>query len=112
MDIRYFAGASALMLAIAACGSGDGAIMGEGANALTPEQVDAALGPEIANEAGVPANTADAQAVEERDAVEATDEAEPVAAPPPERPARPEPGEEAEESAPETGTPADNNSSE
>jgi len=96
MDIRKFAGAGALMLAIAACGSGDeDALMGVGANALAPEQVDAALGPELGNEGGVPENESlPENALVESEAVEAAEEAEPPA------PARPRPREEAADDAP------------
>ena len=44
---------AALAAGLAGCGQGDGGnVMGAGANSLTPAQVDAALGPEVANEAG------------------------------------------------------------
>jgi len=93
------AGAAALILAVAACGGDEDALMGEGANALTPQQVDAALGPELENEGGAPANATPADsALEEREAVEAAEEAEPAA------PARTRPSEETEED--ETPAPA------
>ena len=112
MDIRKLAGAGALMLAIAACGSGDeDALMGVGANALTPEQVDAALGPELGNEGSLPANDSEKEVVEQIEAVQAVEEAEPP------RPARPQPAEGPEtddetEPPEEDQAPIDNNSSE
>ena len=113
MDIRKFAGAGALMLAIAACGRGDeDALMGRGANALTPEQVDAALGPDVANESGEPGNASEAQALEDSEAAEAAAVAEPVPSARQERAAPPEPDEEEEEATGETGALVDNNSSE
>lgn len=45
--------AAAAALALAACGqSGSDNVMASSANALTPAQVDLALGPELANSAG------------------------------------------------------------
>jgi len=113
MDIRRLAGAGALMLAIAACGSGDeDALMGAGANALTPQQVDAALGPELGNEGDLPENESlPENALVESEAIEAAEEAESP------RPARPQPAEgpetdEETEPPEEDQAPIDNNSSE
>ncbi|MFP5329648.1 MAG: hypothetical protein ACLGHC_05865 [Alphaproteobacteria bacterium] len=90
MDIRKLALAASFLLA--ACGSDEDALMGEGANALTPAQVDAALGPELANQGGTAVNaTSEDNALQESEAVEAAEESEPAA------PARTQPRDESEE---------------
>lgn len=102
-----------MAICVAACGSGDeDALMGRGANSLTPEQVEAALGPDIAIAAGEPGNASEDQALEESEAVQAADAAEPVPAARQERAARPEPDEDEQETTGESGAPVDNNSSE
>lgn len=91
--------AFALAIGLSACGQGDsGNVMGAGANSLTPAQVDAALGSEVANEAGnaldptAQANDAVAAEAVERPAVA---EAAPRRPPPP--PARSEEPDEPED---------------
>jgi len=102
-----------MAICVAACGSGDeDALMGRGANSLTPEQVEAALGPDIANEAGEPGNASEDQALEKSEAVQAADAAEPVPAVRQDRTARPGPSAETEQAPRETLAPVDNNSSE
>ena len=81
---------AALALGLAACGGSESDnVMAPDGNALTPAQVDAALGPEVANEAGNqldapgPANT-----VQEQPPVEQSAPAAPARrAPPPPAPA-------------------------
>lgn len=104
MDIRTFAAAGTLALLAAACGRGDGdTIMGEGANPLTAEQVDAALGPET-NGAATGAQVGTAQPAQVEEAVEDAQAVEPdrPGAPAPRtapRPAPPPPTEEPESEA-------------
>lgn len=68
--------AAALALALAACNQGDsGNVMAPEANALTPAQVDLALGPEVTNAAGNALDQAsEADAIAQENAVEAADE--------------------------------------
>lgn len=70
------ASAVAAALALAACNRGDsGNVMASSANSLSPEQVDLALGPELANTAGNQLDSSnDMNAVEPANAVEAADE--------------------------------------
>ena len=91
---------AALALGLGGCGQGDtGNVMGAGANSLTPAQVDAALGPEVANEAGNALNVpGDANAVAAGDRPAA---AEPAARRPA-APARSGPAEESGEDEPAT----------
>lgn len=91
---------AALALGLAACGQGDGGnVMGAGANSLTPAQVDAALGPEVANEAGNALdNAGDANAADADDQPATAAPADRRAAPR----AAPEPADEPEDNAPET----------
>ena len=68
--------AVALALAAAACNQGDSDnVMAPHANALTPAQVDLALGPELTNAAGNQFDSSnDMNAINAGDAVEAADE--------------------------------------
>ena len=92
--------AAALAVGLFGCGQGDnGNVMGAGANSLTPAQVDAALGPEVANEANNDLNTiGDANAVEAGDRPTAS---EPAARRPAQR-AQSQPASEPEDEEPET----------
>jgi len=82
-------------LALAACGQSDsGNVMADSPNALSPEQVDAALGPEPANDSNALPSEANAVEVEEvaADVEESAAPAEPRrAAPAPEPAEEPEP---------------------
>ena len=100
--MSYFGRALAVALAVGlfGCGQGDGGnVMGAGANSLTPAQVDAALGPEVANEA-----SNDLNAIGDANAVEAGDR--PAASEPaarrPAQPVRAQPAEEPEGDEPDT----------
>lgn len=104
--------AAVVALGATACSQGGENVMAQEANALTPAQVDAALGPEIGNEAVGTVNEAlEDNALETREAVEAAEGAEPS------RPARPQGREEtdtnqAEPSQPAEEAPADNGTEE
>lgn len=68
--------AAAAAAALAGCGqSGSGNVMASSANALTPEQVDLALGPELANttDNGLDSSN-EARGAARQNAVEAADE--------------------------------------
>lgn len=90
--------AFALVIGLGACGQGDsGNVMGGGANSLTPEQVDAALGPDVANEASNALNVAAQEDdVEAAETVERPAVAEPAARrrPPPAEPEQPDESED------------------
>lgn len=98
----------ALSLAMAACGQGNsGNVMAPAPNALSPEQVDAALGPELANlgnELDTATETNAAEPVETADVVEEATEPENRAEA---RPA-PEPEPEPEEKSTNAVAPANN----
>ena len=104
MRIKRFASAVVVPLALAACGQGDsGNVMAPDVNALSPAQIDAALGPEAVGNAGNAAEVAnDATAVEPAPAEETPRPARP-------EPAAPEPEPEVE---PAVDTPTDDNSAE
>ena len=103
---QRIAAIAALPLVLATCGQGDsGNVMAPAANLLSPEQVDAALGPEPANGANaLEAPNVDnvAEPVEAADAVE--ESIEPQVRSEPEPDPVPEPVEE-----PAEVEPADNN---
>jgi hypothetical protein len=91
-----------MSLVLAACGRGDsGNVMAPDVNALSPAQIDAALGPEVVGNAG--------------NAVEAANDATIVESAPPEdtpRPARSESAAPEPESEPADNTTTDDNSAE
>jgi len=94
---------AALATATAACGQGDsGNVMAQEGNALTPAQVDAALGPELANGGDNQINGVEGNAVEESEAVEAADAAEPRPRAEPQPETEPEPAETPAETPTET----------
>lgn len=97
-----------LAVSLGGCGQGDsGNVMGAGANPLTPAQVDAALGPEVANEAGNDGNSAaQANAVEPAERPAAAKPSTTRSAPA----ADPGPAEAPEDNAPDT--PVQDNGSE
>jgi hypothetical protein len=101
MRIKRFASAVVVSLALAACGQGDsGNVMAPDVNALSPAQIDAALGPEVVNTDGNAAVAAtNATAVE---SIPANDAPAPESAPP-----EPEPA-----SQPADEPPTDDNSAE
>lgn len=96
--------ATAVPLLVAACNQdGSDNVMAVGANALSPEQVDAALGPELGNVGDV----ADANAVNAMEAGDTADAVEEAARP--DTPVETEP-QSADE--PQEAAPTDNNSAE
>lgn len=89
MEHMRLAAALALLFGSGACGPGDSDnVMATSANALTPAQVDLALGPELpnaagnavelANEAGVTASENAVEAADEEDALDESVAEEPV----------------------------------
>lgn len=104
MRIKRFASVVLVSLALAACGQGDsGNVMAPDVNSLSAAQIDAALGPEVAGNAGNAAEaTNDVTAVESAPAEAA------------QRPTRPEPTapEPEPEAEPADDTPTDDNRAE
>ena len=102
MRINRLASALFTSLALAACGQGgSGNVMSPDVNALSPAQIDAALGPEVVGNAGNAADVTNEVTVAESAPVEATPR------PAPREPAAPEPEPESE---PADDTPTDDNS--
>ena len=100
----------ALALALAACGQDDaGNVMASNTNALSPEQVDLALGPEIANATEIePEQSDEVNAAAPLDSPGGAPRAETAAEPETEPSNEPEPEPEPEEEPDDP--PVDNNS--